>query len=80
MCALEKFNINGIQAYYEDFGTKKDINPNGAEPYGCGDMEFIPKPYTQEILDKYQITTDDYNEVCNKLKDELSFGYCGWCI
>lgn len=80
LCELEEFNINGIQADYEDFGTKKDTDPENAEPYSCGNMEFLPKPPTQEVLDKYNITTDDYIEVCNKLTDELSFGCCGWCV
>ena len=80
ICALETFVINGIDADYEDFGVKEDINPAIAEEYGCGNMKFISKPATQEVLEKYNINADDYGEICRKLDEELSFGQCGWCI
>ena len=49
-CALEKFTINGIHAEYDDFGDKRDINPELAEPYCCGNMQFIPKKsYSRSI-------------------------------
>lgn len=79
LCSLRVFKINDIEADYNDFGEKEDINPTAAEPYGCGDMEFLPKAATQEVLDKYNITTDEYNEICKRL-DCLSFGNCGWCV
>lgn len=79
LCDLEQFEINGMRADYEDFGDKYDCHPDIAEPYGCGDMRFIPKLPTIEILNKYNITTDEYNEICEKLNC-LSFGCCGWCV
>lgn len=79
-CDLQNFNINGIDASWEDFGTKEDIAPDEAPEYGCGDMEFTPKLPTQAILDKYKINVDEYKEICNKLEQKLSFGYCGWCV
>ena len=42
LCELEVFEINGIKADYDDFGTKEDINSYNAEPYCCGNMKFIP--------------------------------------
>lgn len=78
-CALKVFEINGIKADYKDFGIQEDIATYKAPAYGCGNMQFIPKPVTQKVLDKYQITVDDYNKICEEL-DCLSFGYCGWCI
>lgn len=79
LCELKKFTINGIEADYEDFGEKYDHDRENAEDYACGDMRFDPKLATQEILDKYKITTDDYNKICEELEDKLSFGSCGWC-
>lgn len=79
LCELEQFQINGINADYEDFGDKYDRNPYIAEPYGCGDMQFIPHTPTDEILHKYKITADEYEDICHKLNC-LSFGNCGWCI
>lgn len=79
LCALEKFEINGIKADDSDFGDTEDIDEDNAEEYGCGDMQFIPKPPTQEVLDKYKINKADYNKICEEL-DCLSFGECGWCV
>ena len=80
LCELEEFMINGIAAQYEDFGIKEDCCPKDAEPYGCGDMQFIPKYASEKVLNKYHITADEYDEVCRKLDKELSFGQCGWCV
>lgn len=79
LCALELFKINDIEAYYEDFGIKEDISPETAEEYSCGNMQFMRKNATKEVLDKYHITIEEYEEICDKL-DCLSFGCCGWCV
>ena len=78
LCSLAVFKINGIEACYEDFGDKYDIEAHRAPEYCCANMQFIPKLPTQEILDKYQITVDEYSQICKEL-DCLSFGSCGWC-
>ena len=80
LCSLERFDINGISAHYTEFGDKYDYDEENAVEYGCGDMQFDAKPCNQNILDKYNITIDEYNEICGKLEDVLSFGSCGWCI
>ena len=79
LCELATFRINGIDAEYTDFGDKYDCEPENAEPYGCGNMMFFPKEPNASVLKKYNITKDEYDEICNKL-DCLSFGCCGWCI
>ena len=79
LCAMSKFIINDIQAEYEDFGDKDDIDKEHAEDYCCGDMQFTRKESTPEILAKYNITQAEYNEICDKLTEGLSFGTCGWC-
>ncbi len=40
LCALEKFEIKGRDANYTEFGIQGDIDPDEAEPYGCGNMVF----------------------------------------
>lgn len=77
-CYLPIFEINGRQAYEEDFGDKEDIAPELAEPYCCGNMKFIPKECEKEVLEKYSITEEEYNQICVEL-DCLSFGGCCWC-
>lgn len=79
-CSLNTFVINGIEGDYEDFGTKYDHSPETAKPYGCGNMKFDSKPATQEVLDKYKITLDDYSVVCDELSDALNFGNCNACV
>jgi len=78
LCDLEVFNINGKEADYSDFGDKEDVERDNAEAYACGNMCFIPKPPKKEVLEKYGITTEEYQQICEEL-DCLSFGCCGWC-
>ena len=79
LCQLAEFKINGINAYYEDFGTKEDTRPQEAEPYGCGNMQFIPKAADADVLEKYGIDEQEYITICDALQC-LSFGRCGWCV
>lgn len=78
-CSTRKFRINGVEAQISDFGVQRDTDPDRAEPYGCGNMEFIPKPPKKEILEKYCISTEEYDLVAKKLKKALSFGGCDLC-
>lgn len=79
-CELETFTINGKNANSMDFGDTYDHGAENAEPYGCGDMYFEPKTPTKEVLEEYNITEEEYYNICNELKDKLSVGSCGWCI
>lgn len=80
LCATKQFTINGVAADEDDFGTQGDDAPDEAEPYGCGDMHFTPKPATDAILKKYKISTDEYTAIASELEAKLSFGSCGWCV
>lgn len=78
-CGLSVFKINDIFADSDDFGEKYDHNPEYAPEYGCGNMMFESKEPTQEVLDKYHITKEEYEDVCDELYDKLSFGFCAYC-
>ena len=80
LCKLATFTVNGIDAEYDDFGEKNDTDMENAEDYGCGNMEFTPKPATDEVLSKYKISVGEYNTIAEELKDKLSFGQCSWCV
>jgi hypothetical protein len=80
LCAMKTFNINGVDADKDDFGSQQDESPETAEDYACGDMRFTRKPSTPAVLSKYGITEEEYAGVCEKLEDELSFGCCDWCV
>jgi len=79
LCELSVFEINSIPADYGDFGEKYDADPENACDYGCGNMQFFPQPATDEVLNKYNISIDEYNEVADVLCDKLSLGACSWC-
>jgi len=79
LCYVKEFTINGIAADYEDFGEKYDRSPYDAGSYGCGNMQFTRVPVRTEILEKYHITEAEYSQVCEKLEDGLSFGFCSRC-
>lgn len=79
-CELEVFTINGITANYRDFGNTFDHNEKARKPYGCGDMQFEPKPPIKEVLYGYNITEEEYYSICNELRCKLSVGSCRWCI
>lgn len=79
-CRLEVFTINGKGAEIEDFGDTYDHDEENAEPYGCGDMYFESKLPTTEVLQRYNITADEYITICMELRNKLYVGECGWCV
>lgn len=79
-CRLEVFIINGRNAELEDFGNEEDHDIESAEPYACGDMWFEPKLPTTEVLQRFNITADEYNTICRELEKKLFVGECGLCI
>lgn len=79
-CALRIFTINGINADKDDFGESYDADSDNAVEYGCGNHIFESTLPTQKVLDKYGISVDEYNEICEKLTERLDVGSCGWCV
>jgi len=86
LCELSEFTINEIDAVYCDFGDKLDLdvgedgdNSEGTDDLFCKNMTFIPKPAERNILTKYNITEDEYDEITAELTDKLSFGGCNLC-
>jgi hypothetical protein len=80
LCATSEFLVNGISADSDDFGDQGDESYEYAEDYACGDMRFTGKQATTEILEKYKINNEEYNEIVSQLEEGLSFGSCGWCV
>lgn len=75
-CSLEVFTINGIGASVDDFGeswTQGDCSR------GECTSTFKHGYPTQEVLDKYKITLEEFKEVCEKLEEALEVWGCGWC-
>lgn len=78
-CYTPTFVINGIAADSCDFGEQYDRSPETAEYHACGDMQFTRKPATPEVLEKYKISSIEYETVAGQLEVGLSFGPCGLC-
>lgn len=80
ICLISEMKINGIDAYIFDFGTMKDMNPELAPPSGCGNRCFIPKPFVApQLLEKYNISKEDGQELLELLQKELHVGLCKRC-
>jgi hypothetical protein len=79
LCETSLFRINDIEAEYSDFGSKYDHDSENAPNYCCGNMLFVTKSPKVSVLNKYNISVEEYYAIGNQLEDKLSFGSCGWC-
>lgn len=79
-CRLEVFTINGKSAEQNDFGKTFDIHYESGKRHGCFAMHFAPNYPTYKVLDKYNITEEEYCVICNELERTLLVGRCGWCV
>ena len=70
------FYVNGITGSECDFGDK---NPGGRDGYRCLNMHFEPDDPTDEILERYGITENDYKIIVDMLCEQLAFGNCCMC-
>lgn len=79
-CGLQKFVVNGVKAIEGDFGMGFDERPDEATEFGCGCRRFIgygrPK---HGVLEKYNLTINDYRYICSQLESALSVGKCQFC-
>jgi hypothetical protein len=87
-CELKTFKINGVQADKNDFG----FSDSGREfalsdededflAYGCPNNTFYRNETCEtSVLEKYDITKEEWECICNELVCILDVGRCGWCI
>jgi hypothetical protein len=80
LCSTATFSINGVKASASDFGSSYDKAPKEGEKYGCGNRVFRKSNSSQDILDKYSVTEQEYNQIADSLESKLSFGRCSWCV
>lgn len=78
-CGCSELKVKGKDAYLDDFGEMADFDPENAPDYGCGDRGFAPVPSVPEVLEKYDLTIEEYDKICEFLADELHIGTCGLC-
>jgi hypothetical protein len=75
-CSLEIFTINGIEACMEDFG--ETVLRGSCMEDGCS-CKFQAGEATKEVLEKYKITQEEYDEICEELESKLYVSSCGLC-
>lgn len=76
-CSLKVFNINGIRGNINDFG---ETTSDGSALRGNCHNEFIPhKKADRAVLRKYGITFAQFQEIGERLEEELYIGGCGYC-
>ena len=78
-CIVEEMYVDGIMIDFFDLGLIKDIEPEKAPPCGCGHRAFVPKPPTTEILEKLNISKDEYDILMNILVKHMDYGLCKRC-
>lgn len=78
LCSLSTFITDGVEAEEEEFVDKYDHCPD--EEYGCGNMEADIIAPTEEVLEKYNISPEEHEEIAAKAAELVSFGACGWCV
>lgn len=79
-CELKIFTINGKKANKNDFGEISTHGKSDEDFCECVDMYFESNPPMEKVLNKYNITEEEYYNICNKLEDELYVGDCEWCV
>ena len=79
-CEAEKFTIKGIAADKSDFGSNIDCDRENADDYACGCNEFVAIKPTKKVLDKYNITPEEYYNITHELESKFYVGSCGWCV
>ena len=84
-CKAEKFTINDKMANTEDFGYSTDFDPDYNDDfcgglYGCGNCIWKrQESLKKNAMNKYHLTEDEYNNLCDNLEEILSVGICNLC-
>ena len=80
-CSLKVFTINGQDANVSDFVDTIDDDSANAPQWGCGNRCFHANlKLALKTMKTYNLTLEQFIEICEKLEDVLHVGSCGWCI
>jgi len=86
-CAAEFFRIKGKKAHLEDFGSYEYGDYDKCEyedicRWGCFEKYFVAISYerNRDIAEKYDLSREEYDEVCSELENEFAIGTCGLCV
>lgn len=84
-CGVKVFTVGLVGAELTDFGSLKDledthIKGEGDTHYGCENGQFVAKPSSIAVLEKYHIDEAGYAEVVDALSVAFNIGGCCRCI
>ena len=86
-CRPNEFKVKGKDAVLSEFGAEDKGKPSECKSeqikkWGCPNRTFKTKPYAEnkQVADNYNLTEDEYNELCKALEDVFSVGTCAWCV
>ena len=86
-CNPAWFRIKGKDPFLTDFGNwvhgNKDECPDeNIKNWGCYQRTFktYPVEKSAEALKTYNLSEEEYTEVCRKLEEVFNVGTCGWCV
>lgn len=63
--------VNGVGVTSFDFGTVNTIYDKDSQRTL---RMFVPKPASEEVMEKYHVTEEEYQEVC----EELTMRFTDW--
>ena len=81
-CSLDTFLINDCPAYEDNFGEGRDDRdyPGERPDYGCVHMIWERDNSNKKMaMTKYNLTSNEFDKVCDVLENYLYVGCCGWC-
>lgn len=80
ICLASKLKINGVNTDMFKLGTSMDKNIEDAPPTGCGNRVFVPNyDLPNRVLEEYNISKEDMDNVLKYLEEKLSIGKCKFC-
>jgi len=74
---IKSLKVNGVYAEIHDFGGL--ANTAGRVKNTCGNVAFTPRPASQFVLRKYNISYHQFVAITQELVKELSTGMCDKC-
>ena len=78
-CELSTFAVNDMEAETCDFVSCYDHDQDSAAEYGCGDLRADVKEVSTDILEKYEITAEEFHDIAGQVVKALAVGFCCLC-
>lgn len=78
-CEMDVFTIDGENVDVLDFGVVDFCDDCDCDDDGCCMVFCRHKERDANTLGKYQLTTEEYDGICEILEDAIEIHDCHWC-